>query len=92
MGFLRRSQQDPSTPPSEVIQPARLPKPLPSRDVRALLVAQAVVDQAEHDEQKVAADDDDRSDTAVIPPEVRAWARNILGKEACSCSIHCPGL
>ena len=90
MGFIRRSHHEPTTTPAEVIQPARLPRPLATRDVQTLLVAQAVVEQAELAEQHSA--DDDTTAAANIPPEVQAWARNVLGKEVCSCSIHCPGL
>lgn len=74
----------------EVVEPARLPRPLATRDVQTLLVAHAIEEQCEQAEQEVAGGG--YSAGEVIPPEAQAWARSALGKEACTCSIHCPAL
>ena len=65
---------------------ARIGKPLPTRDVRTLIVAQAVLEKA----QQAQAENDpviDARRREAVPAEVEAWARTALGEEVCTCSI-----
>ena len=90
MTFLRRSSQL-SNRNGEPHRPTRIPPPLETRDIRALVVAHAIVEQSDADVIDVAGAEPGNHTTPSIPAEVTAWARNLLGadEEVCTCSIHC---
>jgi hypothetical protein len=68
-----------------LVRPASIGRPLPTRDVKALIVAQAILEEVD---AVSAADAKPTKET--LPSEVELWARRVLGQEVCTCSIHCP--
>ena len=66
MRFVRRA---PSTDQAEVVEaPTKLPKPLPTRSPRVILVAQLIMELA-----------DDKA--SAVPIAVQNWARLATGNE-----------
>lgn len=85
MSFLKRSPQP--AVDRDAVRPQTIGKPLPTRDVRTLVLAQRVIEESER--QTVTSDGDINRPGDAVPPEVQEWARAVLGEEECTCSIHC---